>query len=281
MKTKRFFFVLAASAMLATTAGFTTACSTEDNNPVEPEVKDTYPIAIDEKHFPDAAFRTLLIQNYRWAADGVLTEDEAMKVEIIFLTTDGSVSIKSLKGIEWFPNLAHLSCNNQKLTEVDVSKNKELDILELDDNELTSIDLTENPNLMTLSLKGNKLKSIDLSKNRFLSEVILGNNELESLDLSKNPEITLLWVANNQLTSLDLTGLDLYMVVIHSNSIRGEAMDVLIASLPTGTNNQLIGIDTSDPNERNVITKAQVEAAMAKGWVITDWATPGSYPGSE
>lgn len=256
--------VRAAAALLLAatmTAGFT-ACSDKEDNPVGPEVPDTYPIAIDEKHFPDVAFRTYLTEYcWEWATDGVLTEEEANGVKALYVTNKEAQGIKSVKGIEWFGKLESLRVSGQEITVIDVSQNTELYMLELMSNQLAAIDVTKNEKLELLDLTHNRLTAIDLSENMALEQV---------------------WLSDNQLTSLDLTGLPAIKIVsCSSNKIRGAAMDALIESLPTVDLGGIYGIDVSDPNEGNVITKSQVAAADAKGWLIMDPSTRDEYPGSD
>ena len=254
----------AATALLLAatmTAGFT-ACSVMDDNPVTPEVPDTYPIAIDEKHFPDAAFRTYLKEYcWEWATDGVLTEEEANGVKALYVTNKEAQGIKSVKGIEWFGKLETLEVSGQEITEIDVSQNTELYMLELMSNQLAAIDVTKNKKLELLDLTHNRLTAIDLSENTALEQV---------------------WLSDNQLTSLNLTGLPAIKIVsCSSNQIKGTAMDAFIASLPTVDLGGIFGIDVSNPNEGNIITKSQVAAADAKGWLIMDPSTRDEYPGSD
>lgn len=72
-----------------------------------------------------------------------LSKSERNKVEIL----DIGYSIKSAKGIEYFPNLRSLICSESYLRELDVSKNKNLQGLSCYDNQLTSLDLTKNKEL--------------------------------------------------------------------------------------------------------------------------------------
>ena len=220
-------------------------------------------VPIDEAHFPDAAFRTKLIERYDWAADGVLTAAERKWVRAIDISDRKT---KSLKGIEFFPNLIDLRFSGNNLEEVDLSGNTELVILIMDNGKLSSIDLSHNTKLTMLSLKNHQLKSIDLSKNTELGEFYL---------------------ERNQLTSLDLTGLNrLAYISCFNNQIKGEAMDALIASLSSERSPQsFYGINTGDPDEGNVITKSQVSALQAKGWKVWDKSQGSSnlqqYPGSD
>ena len=220
-------------------------------------------VPIDEAHFPDAAFRTKLIERYDWAADGVLTAAERKWVRAIDISDRKT---KSLKGIEFFPNLIDLRFSGNNLEEVDLSGNTELVILIMDNGKLSSIDLSHNTKLTMLSLKNHQLKSIDLSKNTELGEFYL---------------------ERNLLTSLDLTGLNrLAYISCFNNQIKGEAMDALIASLSSERSPQsFYGINTGDPDEGNVITKSQVSALQAKGWKVWDKSQGSSnlqqYPGSD
>lgn len=63
-----------------------------------------------------------------------------------------------------------------KLTKVDVSKNPQLQYLDLGGNKLTEIDLTNNPRLKLLFLQRNLLSHIDLSKQTALATVNLSYN---------------------------------------------------------------------------------------------------------
>lgn len=253
---KKISFIIVLAAM----TGLMTGCSNADDPVVQPEEKDTFPIAIDEKHFPDAAFRAYLKEEHmKWAADGVLTEEEANNVTTLYVTKQDIQGIKSAKGVEWFKNLDMLEVSGQELAEIDVSHNPELLGLILKQNQLTSIDVTKNKQLEYLNLVDNKLTVINLPEHKALEDLWLYKNQLTSLDLSGSPAII--------------------RVQCYSNQIRGKAMDDLIASLPSDHGGLLIGIDTSDPNEGNVITKAQVAAANAKGWFVLDQSN-NDYPGS-
>ena len=59
--------------------------------------------------------------------DGVLSKDEISKIEEI--NVEGNEAIKSLQGIEFFPELRRLYCGKTGITELDVSQNPELEVL--------------------------------------------------------------------------------------------------------------------------------------------------------
>ena len=236
---------------------------------------------IDEEHFPDAEFRNRLCEN-DYAKDGLVTVEELADVDIIqCANTEGREKIKSLKGIELFPELTTIWAPGNDITELDVTKNAKLQSIDVEDSKITSIDLTQNPNLSYLNLNGNRLTAIDLSNNPLLRELYVGNNKLTAIDVRNIKNLFSFSCYNNQLSELILPDSPkLYFLRIQDNQIKGAAMDALIASLPN-KESKLYVIDSANSNEQNVITTAQVAAAKAKGWVAVDVATSQAYPGSD
>ena len=203
--------------------------------------------------------------------------------------------------------LTRLRCDYNQMTSLDVSKNTALEYLSCDNNQLVSLDVSQNTALTELSCYRNQLTSLDMSQNTALTKLRCEYNQLTSLDVSKNTKLTVLYCYYNQLTSLDvskntalkslvcynnqLTSLDvskntaLTELVCFRNQIKGEAMDALVASLPTVQNGKFYVIDTTDENEGNVCTKSQVAVAKGKGWTVYDFNGSSSnkqeYEGSE
>ena len=75
-------------------------------------------VALDEKAFPDAAFRTLLADTADVNGDGKLSTLELRHVSELNCSNLG---IADLTGIEHFTELAALNCENNKLTALDVT----------------------------------------------------------------------------------------------------------------------------------------------------------------
>ena len=96
-----------------------------------------------EKNFPDEAFLNK-VKTFDADADGLLSASEAEKIVALVLT-DGSVA--SLKGVEFLPALKQLAVADNKLTELDLRKNRELTALNCAGNRLTSLDLSANDRL--------------------------------------------------------------------------------------------------------------------------------------
>ena len=165
--------------------------------------------------------------------------------------------------------LKELNCDNNQLTSLNVSKNTSLRLLYCSGNQLTSLDVSKNTALYLLGCNHNQLTELDLSENTALRYLGCGVNQLTSLDVSKNTSLESLGCSENKLTSLDVSGCTaLTELQCDNNQIKGDAMDVLIASLPTeGGEFFVVAIDE---NEGNIITKSQVAAAKAKGWTVYD-----------
>lgn len=104
-------------------------------------------ISIDETSFPDEAFRQYMETNFDKNGDKVLSDDEITDVTTIDVTDQG---ISSLKGIEYFTDLLYLHCNDNQLTELDVSNNTSLISLFCSHNALTELDLSQYTNLYYL-----------------------------------------------------------------------------------------------------------------------------------
>lgn len=164
--------------------------------------------------------------------------------------------------------LTSLRCYGNKLTTLDVSKAPNLKSLECYDNQLTALDISKNTALETLECRSNQIAALDVTKNTQLTGLYCGGNAIKTLDLSQNTALKTLSCWGNQMTALDLSkNTALTDIAIHQNAIKGAAMDALITSLPTITDQFLGNMHVIyDKNEQNIITTTQVEAAKAKGW---------------
>lgn len=197
-------------------------------------------VVINETTFPDVLFRNFL-KSQSYGSDEIITGKEIE--EITSLNLFGK-NIENLKGIEYFTALTMLSCGNNKLTELDISKNTAL---------------------TTLSCGNNQLTRLDVSKNVALTSIDCNRNKLTSLDISRCPELTNLACYQNQIKGTAMDSLILSLPTISSGSI-------------TVYNNS----SWTWP-EQNVMTTIQVANAKAKGW-IPMWMDPNygwaEYAGS-
>ena len=169
---------------------------------------------IDETNFPDEAFRNYLLNakfyestiKFDKDGNGMFSEEERNAITTIRLS-DGynGEKVARLDGIEHFPNLKILSCSQNNLTSLDVSKNEKLEDLYCSGNQLTSLDVSQNEKLETLFCFGNQLTSLDVSKNTALEYLYCEQNNLTSLDVSKNLALGWLRCNENKLTELDVS----------------------------------------------------------------------------
>lgn len=99
-------------------------------------------VTLDEKAFPDAAFRALLAETVDGSGDSLLSTLETRRVSELNCSGCG---IADLTGIEYFTQLVALNCENNELTALDVSKNKLLSEIYCGGNRLATLDLTGLP----------------------------------------------------------------------------------------------------------------------------------------
>lgn len=162
-------------------------------------------ITIDAAHFPDANFRTYILDKENKVddnGDGILSVREIRNCKELNIEKYG---IQDLTGIEYFTNLETLDCSQNQLTALDVTKNEKLVDLKCTGNALTALTLTENSELEYLDCEGNKLSSLNVSGNKKLLYLICGNNVITTLDLQYNLKLEWLSCSLNRLATLDLS----------------------------------------------------------------------------
>lgn len=162
-------------------------------------------ITIDAAHFPDANFRTYILDKENKVddnGDGILSVREIRNCKELNIEKYG---IQDLTGIEYFTNLETLDCSQNQLTTLDVTKNEKLVDLKCTGNALTALTLTENSELEYLDCEGNKLSSLNVSGNKKLLYLICGNNVITTLDLQYNLKLERLSCSLNRLATLDLS----------------------------------------------------------------------------
>ena len=151
-------------------------------------------------------------------------------------------------------NVTDLSCENNKLTALDLSQNLMLKELECSNNQLTALNVFQNFALVHLYCSNNQLTALDLSNKTALTWLACNQNKLTTLDISKNTELTDLNCSENQLTTLNIsknTALKelhcTYNQLTTLDLSQNTALETLDCSI-----NKLIALDVS-PN--SVLTK--------------------------
>ena len=150
--------------------------------------------AIDETNFPDPVLRAYLTWFFDWEEDGFLSAAELSDINYIDLEwsrrgysfTSMRDKVTTLQGLGLFPNLRYLYCENNSLSELDVSRNPLLETLWCPGNALSSLDLSRNPRLIELDCAGNSLTQLDVAGSTGLRFLRCEENSLSVLDLRRN-----------------------------------------------------------------------------------------------
>ncbi|MBO4730345.1 MAG: InlB B-repeat-containing protein [Bacteroidaceae bacterium] len=257
-------------------------------------------VPIDEAHFPDATFRseirvkindTYIIQKNPLGVDGdhigvLKIYDNTTAMSNITIPSKG---ITSLKGIEYLPHVGVLYCQDNSLTSLDLSKNKELKNLDCSNNQLTTLKLPTSAPLASIACYNNKLTSLNLASfSSTLQNVYCSDNMLTSLTLpSSASQLTTVECWNNQLTSLKMPtdATNLKTLYCYGNKIYGDATTQFVNSLPqrSGSKGGVEFVDHSNANEGNKCTSANCITAESRGWILqhndgTGWKQTNGCP---
>ena len=177
----------------------------------------------------------------RTAKDGLKKLDLSHNKKLIDIDVSDNFLLKTLK-LTNLDKIIALDIDYTKITKVDFSKMKSLQIcnisgtgftdfvpsehpeltgLFLAELGLSKIDLSKNPKLEYLSVKDNKLKSLDVSKNEALLSLEADNNLLTSLDLSKNSKLKSLYASNNKINYINVRhNPDLEFLFCYQNDLK-------------------------------------------------------------
>ena len=206
-------------------------------------------IKINEKTFPDPIFRQYVADNLDPDKDGILTKEELLKVKAINLFSINEwINPLDITGVEYFTQLTWLDCSYDDMTEIDLSKNTELEVLCLHGNHISSIDLSKNTKLTWLGLFNNGLTNLDVSRCPELTYLSCKDNKLKELSVLKNVKLETLEVSNCGLTQIDVSKCtELQKLIANDNSIT----DIDVSMCPQLTDlelnfSQLTDIDVSN-----------------------------------
>ena len=163
----------------------------------------------------DENFKRYCLYLFDASQDGKISLKEARSTENKIEVNDQTVyrykmlprgmEITTLAGIEYFTKIRELNCDNNQLTNLDVSKNKELRVLSCSYNQITNIEVNELTRLTTLKVFNNKIKKIDVSKNEALVELGINNNDISDINLVNNKELVYFQCSYNPLSKLDVS----------------------------------------------------------------------------
>jgi len=161
-------------------------------------------VHINKTNFPDKNFRAFVAEKYDVnPSDEYLSPTEISNAKTMICK---ELEIKSLEGISFFTALTKLDCSHNLLTELDLSKNTNLEYLDIYSNHFEKIDFGYLTKLKTLMFYGNKeLAELHLDKNVNLEKLSIGYHPLiDQVDLSKNTNLVDIFICDLNLTGLDL-----------------------------------------------------------------------------
>ena len=99
-------------------------------------------------------------------------------------TLDVSYSgITDLTGIQDFRMITSLTCGNNAITALDVSKNQSLDKLYCSVNKISNLDISKNTAITVLSCSFNLLTTLNVTANKSLKQLECSNNNLTYLNI--------------------------------------------------------------------------------------------------
>lgn len=159
-------------------------------------------VPIDSENFPDPIFRAYVQEKFDSDKDGYLSAAECDAVEKIAVRARG---ITDLSGVACFPNLKELDCGYNAIEQIDVTANRQLEMLDVSGVGTHAVYTGENHALKRLYCANNALSELDVSDNPLLEDLDCSGNNLEMLIVSQNPALRRLMCARNSgITKLDV-----------------------------------------------------------------------------
>ena len=193
-------------------------------------------IAINEKNFPDVAFRNYIQKKADKNNNYSLDSDELEKLQEIYLSNGDNV--KDCTGIEYLINLKSITIKDCSLTTpLDLTYNTEVVYLNVENCALESL-IVNSDSMTYLDCQNNNLEELDLTNVSNLTYLNVSNNNISYIDVSNCTDLNKILVEYNPLVCLDLS----------NNPIVKTLSDTgLIRNLTQTTCNPLefIGLDTS------------------------------------
>ena len=223
-------------------------------------------VKIGNSTFPDEEFQRQ-IKKYDLNSDGLLSKEERSSVkELDFKYWN----IKSLRGVEFLPELESISCKYSDITYADFSHNRKLTSLYLGNYYLDQLDLSNNTKLKELSVdwRGtNANKKIDLSNHTELQYLDIDTKDLKSIDVRKNTKLTTLSVSGT-FQSIDLSK----NTKLEKLSLASEYLKTVDLKMNTNLNNLWIEAKTLESlnlNYNTYLTDLTLDAAKLKNLQLT------------
>ena len=197
-------------------------------------------IAIDAANFPDANFRTYLIDTFSPDLSGSTYYFTAEKIAEVKEIACKNKSITSLYGIGLFTELETLDCSNNNFNVLDLAGNRKLKSVVCTDCSIVALNVSTCTELEELDCHNNGLLNLDVTRLVKLKTLNCCNNSMTTLDVGSNSELTLLNCSGNKLISLNTVALGkLKTLNCSGNELNGisVAANPLLESFDCGGNN--------------------------------------------
>lgn len=164
-------------------------------------------VKLNKVNFPDVGFRKMLKEmpmRVDRDNDGIITKKELGRVQCLDFYSKDVYNIKSIKGIEFFPNIKTFSLMySLEDNQVDLSKNKNIQNLFLANiDSMDNVKIGDKDNILSMQLTLNKEQYFDATPYKNLQLLRLNGN-IADFDISKNLKLTSFGTTvNSQMTSI-------------------------------------------------------------------------------
>ncbi len=199
-------------------------------------------------NIPDANFKAYLVGNtsINTNADTSIQVSEALAYFGPIICAN--MNISDLTGIEAFPNITYLLCNNNNISALDLSQNTAISELSCQNNLLSDLDVSQNTALTTLSCYNNQIDSLDVTQNTQLLSVSAGGNQMVYFNIGANSNVQQITLSNNSLSAIDLTQCPGLITLYLNNNVIGSldvTQNLFLRNLQCPENN-MSSIDLSN-----------------------------------
>lgn len=146
--------------------------------------------------------------------------------------------------IRVYGNITTFSCNEDHITDIDLSNNTIIERLYFTNNKVSSIDVSHLSNLFEFCCNGNRLSTVDVSGNDMLQVFNCSNNLLKEIDVSKNLMLTEFDCFENDIENINVqnnTGLQ----ILYCNNTKITTLDI-------SKNKELTVLNISDNKIDNI-----------------------------
>ena len=234
-------------------------CTKDDNSSIEEEQADPNAII----NIPDDGFKEALI-NYENPVidtnnDGEIQVSEAEAIFELWVINKG---IRNLQGVEAFKNLDKLyASSNGDLEAMDLSQNKELEVLDVSFTELNSMNLTENFKLRELDcFSCSFLETITYPENGgVLEDINISNTLLTSINASILSKLKYVACRNIKATELDFSNNPLFIQLFADNNPLLQNVNI-----KNGNNQAIIDLHVFDSPNLSTICVDDINYASSQ-----------------